>query len=44
MKSLFLGALIFVVILGFLIEQNSLEIAMNVTGQIGIGGILIVAF
>lgn len=44
MKRLTLGALIFVIILGFFIAQNNLELAMNVTGVIGIGGILIGGF
>ncbi|MFC4712987.1 hypothetical protein [Planococcus dechangensis] len=44
MKSLALGATIFVLILGFFIVQNNTELAMNVTGIIGIGGILIGGF
>lgn len=44
MKRLALGMLIFVIILGFFVVQNNLELAMNVTGIIGIGGILIGGF
>lgn len=44
MKRLALGMLIFVIILSFFVVQNNLELAMNVTGIIGIGGILIGGF
>ncbi len=44
MKRLALGMLIFVIILGFFVMQNNLELAKNVTGIIGIGGILIGGF
>ncbi|MGM0896563.1 MAG: hypothetical protein ACQEV0_01610 [Bacillota bacterium] len=44
MKRLALGALIFIFILGFFIMQSNIELAMNVTGIIGIGGILIGGF
>lgn len=44
MKRLILGALIFVFILGFFIMKNNIELAMNVTGIIGISGALIGGF
>lgn len=40
MKRLFLGIAIFILIAGFFGLQNNLEIAMNVSGLIGLGGIL----
>lgn len=44
MKRIALGALLFVFILGFFIMQNNMELAMNITGIIGLGGILIGGF
>lgn len=44
MKRLILGTLIFVFILGFFIMKNNIELAMNVTGIIGISGALIGGF
>lgn len=44
MKRIALGALLFVFIFGFFIMQNNVELAMNVTGIIGLGGILIGGF
>ncbi|WP_301722546.1 hypothetical protein [Planococcus shixiaomingii] len=44
MKRLILGLVIFVLIGGFFWQQNNFEIAVNVTGIIGVGGILIGGF
>ncbi|WKA56528.1 hypothetical protein [Planococcus shixiaomingii] len=44
MKRLILGVVIFVLIGGFFWQQNNFEIAVNVTGIIGGGGILIGGF
>lgn len=44
MKRIILGIAIFVLITGLFFLQNNLEIAMNVTGIIGLVGILIGGF
>ena len=44
MKSLGFGSLIFICIVGILALQNKLDLAMNITGIIGIGGVLIGGF
>lgn len=44
MKRLFLGIAVFVFIAGFYGLQSNLEIAMNVTGLIGLIGIIIGGF
>ncbi|WP_341202475.1 hypothetical protein [Planomicrobium okeanokoites] len=44
MKRFILGAAVFVLITGFLSFQNNWEIAMNITGIIGLGGILLGGF
>lgn len=40
MKRMLLGIAVFVLVTGFFNLQNNLEIAMDVTGIIGLGGIL----
>lgn len=44
MNRLFLGIVIFVLITAIFGLQNNFEMAMNVTGVIGVGGILIGGF
>lgn len=44
MKSLALGTLIFVFVLAYFWLQNNIDLAMNITGIIGIGGVLIGGF
>ncbi|MFP3355800.1 hypothetical protein [Planococcus citreus] len=44
MKRLSLGLLIFILIVSFFVMQNNIELAMNVTGLIGLAGILIGGF
>lgn len=44
MKSLAWGSLIFILILGFSLLQNNMALAMNVTGIIGLAGMLIGGF
>lgn len=44
MKRLFLGIAVFILITGFFSMQNNLDIAMNITGIIGLVGILIAGF
>ncbi len=44
MKSLALGTLIFFFVLAYFWLQNNIDLAMNITGIIGIGGILIGGF
>ena len=44
MKSLALGTLIFVFVVAYFWLQNNIDLAMNITGIIGIAGILIGGF
>ena len=44
MKRILLGTSIFVILTGFFGMNNNLEIAMNVTGIVGIAGILLGGF
>ncbi|OED32381.1 hypothetical protein BHE17_07975 [Planococcus maritimus] len=44
MKSLALGTLIFVFLLAYFWLQNNIDLAMNITGIIGIAGVLIGGF
>lgn len=44
MKRILLGTSIFVILIGFFGMNNNLEIAMNVTGIVGIAGILLGGF
>lgn len=44
MKRLSVGLLIFILIVSFFVVQNNTELAMNVTGIIGLAGILIGGF
>ncbi|TWT06380.1 hypothetical protein FQV26_00765 [Planococcus sp. CPCC 101016] len=44
MKRLSLGLLIFIFVVSFFVVQNNIELAMNVTGIIGLVGILIGGF
>lgn len=44
MKRLFLGIVVFILITSIFGLQNNLEIAMNLAGIIGLGGVLIGGF
>ncbi|ANU17158.1 hypothetical protein BBI11_09070 [Planococcus maritimus] len=44
MKSLALGTLIFVFVVAYFWMQNNIDLAMNITGIVGIGGVLIGGF
>lgn len=44
MKRLTFGLLIFIFIVSFFVLRNNIELAMNVTGIIGLGGFLLGGF
>lgn len=44
MKRVSLGLLIFIVIISFFVAKGNIELGINVTGIIGLGGILIGGF